>query len=77
MLESLTLHLRITLSRLSGMVYLLVPGLSNTSHTNTITMCTKIRLRQMKTCEPGLMNLGLCVPSFTPLKIRAMRLLGE
>lgn len=51
MLESRTLHLRITVCLRSGDVKRRVPGTSNSSHTDTITNWTEIKLRQMNTCK--------------------------
>lgn len=49
MLESRTLHLRMTVCRRSGNVKRRVPGTSSSSQTDTITNWTEIRLRQMNT----------------------------
>lgn len=49
MLESRTLHFKMTVCRRSGNVKRRVPGTSSSSHTDTITNWTEIRLRQMNT----------------------------
>lgn len=49
MLVSRTLHLRMTVCRRSGNVKRRVPGTSSSSHTDTITSWTEIRLRQINT----------------------------
>lgn len=51
MLESRTLHLRMTVCRRSGNVKRRVPGTSSSSQTDTITNWTDIKLRQMNTCK--------------------------